>query len=159
METRFTHTILEDRIERRSTLAEQFLGLIKAAALRQRSENFFGQLTQAPAREPKHIATDAGGVVVHLSKEHWDSHILAGHPEIAHYREYIIQAIERPDNRYHEGYDTNNRYFIRYYANIPDHVHEYVNRKHIVVIVKYVPSEKFPGGYAGNISTSYLETP
>ena len=55
--------------------------------------------------------------------------------------------------------DEKNRYHIRYYANIPDHVHEYVNRKHIVVIVKYVPSEKFPGGYAGNISTSYLETP
>lgn len=157
METRFTHTILEDQIERRSTLAEQFLELIKAAALRQRSENFFGQLTQAPAREPKHIATDAGGVAVHLSRECWDAHIMVKHPEIAHYREYIIQAIERPDNRYHEGYDEDNRYFIQYYINIPAQVHEFKTSKRIVVIVKYVPKNS-PNRYSGLISTSYLQT-
>ena len=103
METRFTYPILEDQIERRSTLAEQFLGLIKAAALRQRSESFFGQLTQAPLRDRIHIATDAGGVAVSLTRGHWDAHIMVKHPEIARYREYIIQAIERPDQQYHEG--------------------------------------------------------
>ena len=120
--------------------------------------DFWERLAQAPPREPLQIATDPEGIAVFLSREQWEAHILDGHPQVAHYREYIFRAIETPDHQIHEGFDEKDRYFIQYHFNIPDHAHEYRNRKRMVVVVKYTYGEKLPESYSGLVSTAYLET-
>ena len=154
----FIYSILEEQSESPNSPAEHFHDLITAAASRHKVSDFWERLSQAPPHIPQHIATDPDLVAVHLSREHWEAHILAGHPQVAHYREYIFRAIETPDHQIHEGFDEKNRYFIQYHADIPDHAHEYKNRKRMVVVVKYTYGEKFPERYSGLISTAYLET-
>ena len=120
--------------------------------------DFWQRLALAPLREPVRIATDPDGVDVFLSREQWEVHIIARHPQVVPYRRYILRAIDKPAHQIHEGFDERNRYFIQYFANIPDHEHEYANRKRLVVVVKYTYGDKLPERYSGLISTAYLET-
>ncbi len=154
----FTYSILEEQSESPNSPAEHFHDLITAAASRHKVSDFWERLEQAPSKEPQPLATDPDLVDVHLSREHWETHILDRHPEVARYRQHILRTIEMPDRRFSKGFDEKNRYFVQYYADIPDHVHEYQNRKRMAVKVKYTFGEKLPGRYSGLISTAYLET-
>lgn len=158
MSNTFAYPIVEESIPPANSPAIQFNDLISEAASRYRVNGFWENLAQASPRELLRVAMGLNLVDVHLSREQWETHILCEHPEIERYREHIFRAIIMPDFLVHEGFDEKNRYHIRYYANIPDHAHEYQNRKRIVVIVKYVKSKKFPNRYTGLIRTSYLKT-
>ncbi|MCB9456404.1 MAG: hypothetical protein H6671_10505 [Anaerolineaceae bacterium] len=65
---------------------------------------------------PIPIATDPDGVTVFLSREVWQNHILAHHPEMIDFKDLILQAITHPVFR--EVEDTERR-IIRCYADIP----------------------------------------
>lgn len=138
--------------------AEQFHDLIIEAAIIRWVNDFWERLAQTPLLEPLHLGADSDGVAVHLSRDQWENHIQARHPQVAHYREHIFRAIRTPDQQTHEGFDEKNRYFIQHYANIPDYAHPYSKRKRMVVVVKYTYGENIPGQYSGLISTAYLET-
>lgn len=158
METLFAYPILEETIQPANSPAEQFHDLISAAASSYRENGFWIDLAQAPLDESLHIATDPYLVDVHLSREQWENKIVVKHPEVDRYREHIFRAITMPDLLVNEGFDEKNRYHIQYYANLPDHAHEYQNRKRVVVIAKYVPMKDSPNRHKGLISTTYLKT-
>ncbi|MCY3934850.1 MAG: hypothetical protein OXG09_02490 [Chloroflexi bacterium] len=158
METLFDLQIVDEQTIGEREPAMQFHDLIIETANICWVNDFWEHLAQAPFFEPLYVATDPDGVAVHLSREQWENHIQARHPQVAHYREHIFRAIETPDLQYYEGKDDKNRYFIRYYANIPDHSHSYSARKRVVVVVKYTYGENIPGQYSGLLSTAYLET-
>lgn len=102
---------------------------------------------------PIPIATDPDGVTVFLSREVWQNHILAHHPEMIDFKDLILQAITHPVFR--EVEDTERR-IIRCYADIPPPRQPGKTPLQVRVVVKYVQPSERDQQRTGVISSAYL---
>ena len=118
--------------------------------------DFWERLSQAPPYQPLRIATDPDGVDVHLSREVWETHILKRHVGMEKYREFIIPAIENPNERVWEEPDDEGRFTIRYFANIPPRASTALITRRIRVAVKYLKPTARQYTLTGLISTAFV---
>lgn len=102
---------------------------------------------------PIQIATDPDDIPVFLSREVWQNHILLRHPEMADYKDLIIQAITKPVER--EIEDQTNR-VIRCYADVPPARQPKVSRLRVRVVVKYIRPPERASERTGLVSSAYL---
>ncbi len=117
--------------------------------------DFWEQLAGAPWSEPQFLTTDPEGRAVHLSREQWESHILANHYHLAPYRDLLVSAVTNPLFREVEDPDVSGRFSVRYHAELPPDTH-YPTAMLVRVVVKYLYPPSDPHSLVGLISTAYL---
>ena len=117
---------------------------------------FWERLASAPLRAPLYIATDPDGVDVYLSREVWESHILARHSVMLEYRQYLIQALTNPDERVQEEPDSEGRYFIIHYAFIPAALPSSPASRRIRVVLKYLKPAARQYTLTALVCTAYI---
>ena len=58
------------------------------------------------------------GLDVALDDDHWKTHILKGHPELAQHRELVIETLKHPEAVYRSKRDPTTRVYARSYSEI-----------------------------------------
>lgn len=53
-----------------------------------------------------------------LDEEHWEKHIVAGHPELRSWRDRVIGALSQPDGVYRSKRDDKTRIYVKVYAQV-----------------------------------------
>jgi hypothetical protein len=110
-------------------------------------------IEQDTAGEPLPLAQDPAGNWVFCSREVWQQHILARHPEIDALRDLIPGAITSP---YEIEPDPEDERVVRYYANIPPDRQPFRRPVWLRVVVKYVYPPERGGERTGLLSSVYL---
>lgn len=117
---------------------------------------FWERLARAPFREPLYIATDPDGIDVYLSREVWEAHILVRHDVLREYRQHLIQALTNPDHREWEESDSEGRYFIIHYADIPVAFRSSPASHRIRVVLKYLKPAARQYKLTALVCTAYI---
>ncbi len=102
---------------------------------------------------PLPLAQDPARTWVYCSREVWESHILARHPEIASLKDLIVIAIETPAK---QEPDPEDRRLMRYYTDVPVGRIESRHSLWLRVVVKYVHPPERSGQRTGLLSSAYL---
>lgn len=63
------------------------------------------------------IAT-ADGLDAVLDEDHWNDHILNGHPELLPYRDFVIETLKYPEGVYRSKRDPTSRIYPRSYSKV-----------------------------------------
>ena len=60
----------------------------------------------------------ADGLDVELDDDHWMTHIVKGHPEVARHRELVIETLQHPEAVHRSKRDPTTRVYTRSYSGI-----------------------------------------
>ncbi len=102
---------------------------------------------------PVFLANDKDGVSVFLSREVWRDHIVARHPEVEPFQEFIVQTIRNPDVRQPDPEDDR---VLLYYKNVPEMTRPFRKALFLRVIVKYLHPPEREGQRTGLVSAVYF---
>jgi len=58
------------------------------------------------------------GLAVELDDDHWKTHILEGHPELAPHQELVIETLKHPEGVYRSRRDLTTRIYRRTYERV-----------------------------------------
>lgn len=110
-------------------------------------------IEQDESGKPIQIGIDPDGIPVFLSHSVWFEHILKHHPEMADYKDLILQAVTNPVQREFEDSEGN---FIRAYADIPPERQPTASKLRVRVVVKYLKPPERDNQRTGLVSSAYL---
>ena len=91
---------------------------------------------------------DKDGVTVTCSKNAWENHIVAEHPEMKGCEAYVKAVIEKPYQIYQDGRHPNKRIIYR-----PFVLPKPFNRHYLRVAIKY--RQRALGGLRGYVSSAF----
>lgn len=60
----------------------------------------------------------ADGPIITLDENHWQSRIVANHPELAKYRDKVIEALRSPAGVFRSKRDQETRIYVKVFAGI-----------------------------------------
>ncbi len=102
---------------------------------------------------PLPVGTDPKGYTVLCSRDVWERHILARHPEVRDLRDLIVEAITAPDR---SEIDPEDERVVRYYRQIPEGRRPFPRAGWVRAIVKYVRPAERQGQRTGLLSSAYI---
>ncbi len=110
-------------------------------------------IEQDVTRNPITLAKDSAKVQVYCSRDVWQNHILAYHPEVRELRDLILQAIERPEIAENDPEDKRVK---RYYVSVTQGRIKSEHTFWLRVVVKYVYPAERNRERTGLLSSVYL---